>query len=79
MTTEKQVQLSEEEAIKERSAYLRGQIVEALADDVTGSVPAPDGMLLKFHGTYQQDDWDVRSVRLQQKLEPAYSLSLIHI
>ena len=76
MTIEKQVELSEEEAIKERSAYLRGQIVEALADDVTGSVPAPDGMLLKFHGTYQQDDRDVRSERLQQKLEPAYSFMI---
>ncbi|WP_255211019.1 assimilatory sulfite reductase (NADPH) hemoprotein subunit [Methylogaea oryzae] len=31
-----------------------------------------DAKLLKFHGSYQQDDRDLRNERQRQKLEPAY-------
>jgi len=63
---------NEDEALKEHSAYLRGTILEGLADPVTGAVSPQDAKLLKFHGTYQQDDRDLRNERLKQKLEPAY-------
>lgn len=66
-------QIHEDEALKEHSAYLRGTILEGLADPVTGAVCPQDAKLLKFHGTYQQDDRDQRNERLKQKLEPAYS------
>ncbi|BAW80677.1 sulfite reductase (NADPH) hemoprotein subunit beta [Candidatus Nitrosoglobus terrae] len=65
--------LSAEEKLKEGSRYLRGTIKESLADPVTGSVTGDDAKLLKFHGTYQQDDRDLRTERMRQKLEPAYS------
>jgi sulfite reductase (NADPH) hemoprotein beta-component len=64
--------LSAEEKLKEESQYLRGTIQESLADPVTGAVSGDDAKLLKFHGTYQQDDRDLRTERMRQKLEPAY-------
>ena len=33
-------------------------------------------MLIKYHGSYQQDDRDIREERRQQKLEPAYSFMI---
>ena len=60
--------------IKAGSNYLRGAIVESLADPLTASVPESETQLLKFHGTYQQDDRDLRNERAAQKLEPAYEL-----
>ncbi|SFP89803.1 sulfite reductase (NADPH) beta subunit [Nitrosomonas cryotolerans] len=64
--------LSEEETLKVESHYLRGTIQQSLADQVTGSISADDAKLLKFHGSYQQDDRDLRTERMRQKLEPAY-------
>ena len=43
---------------------------------LTASVPEKETQLLKFHGTYQQDDRDLRNERAAQKLEPAYSFML---
>jgi sulfite reductase (NADPH) hemoprotein beta-component len=60
------------ELIKEKSNYLRGTILEGLADPITGAISEADTALLKFHGTYQQDDRDLRQERRKQKLEPAY-------
>ena len=31
---------------------------------------------MKFHGSYQQDDRDLRDERRKQKLEPAYSFMI---
>jgi len=70
-TTEKK--LSKNEHIKEDSNYLRGTILEGLADVSTGALSADDGQLTKFHGIYQQDDRDVRNERRKQKLDKAYS------
>ena len=61
--------LSKNESIKENSDFLRGTILEGLADDSTGSISADDSQLTKFHGTYLQDDRDIRSERIKQKLE----------
>jgi len=64
---------SANEAIKANSNYLRGTIAEGLADLSTGAISADDGQLLKFHGTYQQDDRDLRSERRKQGLEKAFA------
>jgi sulfite reductase (NADPH) hemoprotein beta-component len=69
-------QPSEVERIKERSRYLRGTIREGLADPLTGSMHPDDTQLLKFHGTYQQDDRDIRDERRRSKLEPAYAFMI---
>ncbi|MCU5746291.1 NADPH-dependent assimilatory sulfite reductase hemoprotein subunit [Staphylococcus sp. SQ8-PEA] len=60
------------EKIKYNSNFLRGTIEEGLADPLTGSISSDDTQLTKFHGTYQQDDRDLREERRKQKLEPAY-------
>ena len=69
-------QLSEVEHIKAASRLLRGSLVESLADPVTGAISHADNRLLKFHGSYQQDDRDLREERRLQKLEPAYSFMI---
>jgi len=63
---------SKNEGIKEASHYLRGTILEGLADASTGAVSEEDSQLLKFHGTYLQDDRDLRAERRKQKLDKAY-------
>lgn len=68
--------LSPVEHLKARSNYLRGTIVESLADTATGALAEDDTQLSKFHGFYQQDDRDIRAERTQQKLEPAYSFMI---
>lgn len=68
--------LSEVEIIKENSAYLRGGLVEGLADEVTGAISADDTQLIKFHGSYQQHDRDLESERKRQMLEPLYSFMI---
>ena len=64
------------EGIKDASNYLRGTILEGLANTSTGSLPADDQQLTKFHGIYQQDDRDIRRERRKKKLEPAYSFMI---
>jgi sulfite reductase (NADPH) hemoprotein beta-component len=64
------------EDIKLASNYLRGTIVEGLNDPTTGAISAADSQLTKFHGTYMQDDRDVRDERKAQGLEPAYSFMI---
>jgi sulfite reductase (NADPH) hemoprotein beta-component len=68
--------LSANEHIKSDSHYLRGTIAEGLLDLSTGSMSEQDQQLLKFHGTYQQDDRDLRAQRKQHKLEKAYSFMI---
>jgi len=63
---------SDVEDIKKRSNYLRGSLAETLEDRITGSIPEDDNRLMKFHGSYMQDDRDLRNERNKQKLEPAY-------
>lgn len=66
----------EVEHIKDRSDFLRGTIEEGLADPITGAIAASDTQLTKFHGTYMQDDRDLRNDRRKSKLEPAYSFMI---
>ena len=65
--------LSRNEALKEKSDYLRGTIAESLRNAITGSVPEDDTQLTKFHGIYQQDDRDLRPERAKKKMEKAFS------
>ncbi|MDN3438283.1 assimilatory sulfite reductase (NADPH) hemoprotein subunit [Planococcus sp. APC 3900] len=67
---------SEMEVIKDRTNYLRGNIEESFAERLTASIPDEDTKLLKFHGSYMQDDRDIRNERAQQKLEPAYQFMI---
>jgi sulfite reductase (NADPH) hemoprotein beta-component len=67
---------SDVEDIKRRSNYLRGSLAETLLDRITGSIPEDDNRLMKFHGSYMQDDRDLRNERQKQKLEPAYQFML---
>ncbi len=64
------------EIIKENSHLLRGTIAEGLADVSTGAISEDDSQLTKFHGTYLQDDRDVRPERAKKKLEKAYSFMI---
>ena len=64
------------EIIKENSRLLRGTIADGLADVATGAIAEDDTLLLKFHGSYMQDDRDVRAERSKKKLEKAYSFMI---
>lgn len=60
------------EDIKAESNGLRGHIAEALASGGT-HFDEENANLLKFHGTYQQDDRDLRNQRKKEGLEKAWS------
>jgi sulfite reductase (NADPH) hemoprotein beta-component len=69
-------ELSHVEKIKRESRRLRGTLEDSLQDSLTGAIREDDTVLIKFHGSYQQDDRDVRDERRRQKLEPAYSFMI---
>lgn len=64
------------ERIKDRSNYLRSNLVEDFRNPLTGAISEDNVQLLKFHGSYMQDDRDVRLQRQEKKLEPAYSFMI---
>jgi sulfite reductase (NADPH) hemoprotein beta-component len=64
------------EDIKSASRRLRGSLLDSLADPVTGALREDDQTLIKYHGSYQQDDRDLRDERRRQKLEPAYQFMI---
>ncbi|MCC9602809.1 NADPH-dependent assimilatory sulfite reductase hemoprotein subunit [Stieleria sp. JC731] len=65
--------LSPVEKIKEESQFLRGSIGEELAAD-SDHFNKDDLQLLKFHGTYQQDDRDKRAELKKQGGGKAFSM-----
>ncbi|MEH7502463.1 assimilatory sulfite reductase (NADPH) hemoprotein subunit [Neobacillus drentensis] len=67
---------SDVEGIKERSNYLRGTLKEVMVDRISAGIPEDDNRLMKHHGSYLQDDRDLRNERQKQKLEPAYQFML---
>lgn len=73
MSTQDKNQVSSFEVLKENSNYLRGTIKESIENPLTGSLAPDDQLLIKFHGTYQQQNRDLDEERLKQKLEPLYS------
>jgi len=60
------------EEIKDQSRGLRGTIEDTLASEAT-HFSEDDFQLLKFHGTYQQDDRDLRVERKRAGLDKAWS------
>lgn len=74
--TDEPAKLHKNEGLKAESNYLRGTIAEGLADTLSGAISADDTQLLKFHGSYQQDDRDERSERRKKKLDKAYSFMI---
>ena len=64
--------LTPTEKIKSASRQLRGTIAESLVDPRTGGLAEDDTHLLRLHGSYQQDDRDIREERRLQKLEPMW-------
>ena len=67
---------SEVEHVKIASRYLRGSLVESLANRLTGALNPDDTHLIKFHGSYQQTDRDLDSERKRQKMEPLFSFMI---
>ncbi|WP_409293846.1 assimilatory sulfite reductase (NADPH) hemoprotein subunit [Peribacillus sp. SCS-26] len=67
---------SDVEGIKERSDFLRGTLKEVMLDQISAGIPEDDNRLMKHHGSYLQDDRDLRNERQKQKLEPAYQFML---
>ena len=67
---------SKNEFIKEQSHQLRGTLAEGLLKVETGAIAEDDQQLIKFHGSYIQDDRDVRGERGKKKLEKAYSFMI---
>jgi sulfite reductase (NADPH) hemoprotein beta-component len=68
--------LSPIEKIKTQSQGLRGTLKESLNDAHTEAIREDDQALIKFHGTYQQDDRDRREERAGKKLENLYSFMI---
>lgn len=63
---------SKSEQLKVASNFLHGTIAESLAEGGT-RFSEDDLQLLKFHGSYQQDDRDLRPARKAAGLDKAYS------
>jgi sulfite reductase (NADPH) hemoprotein beta-component len=64
------------EIVKEKSNQLRGTLQEGIRDVATGAISDDDNLLLKFHGSYMQDDRDLRAERAKKKLEKAFSFMI---
>jgi sulfite reductase (ferredoxin) len=63
------------EGVKEASHALRGTIADELATD-TPTFDGANGVLLKFHGVYQQEDRDRRREARQRGLERHYQMMI---
>ena len=67
---------SDVERIKKESDYLRGTLKESMLEPLSAGISDDDNRLIKHHGSYLQDDRDLRNERQKQKLEPAYQFML---
>ncbi|OCA02270.1 NADPH-dependent assimilatory sulfite reductase hemoprotein subunit [Akkermansia glycaniphila] len=68
--------LSDNERIKLESNCLRGRLAEVFDDTSTGDIPADEQQLIKFHGTYLQDDRDKRIALKREGKDKAWSFML---
>ncbi len=64
------------EDIKLESQGLRGQIAEQFADAALSHVPDDSNVLLKFHGSYQQDDRVLRAKLSKEGKDKAWSFMI---
>ena len=62
------------EEIKIASHGLRGTIAQTLVDPAVTHLDDSDNVLLKHHGSYQQDDRDLRAQLSKEKKEKAWKL-----
>ncbi|KMK76191.1 assimilatory sulfite reductase (NADPH) hemoprotein subunit [Alkalihalobacillus pseudalcaliphilus] len=67
---------SDVERIKDESNYLRGTLKQSMEEPLSAGISDDDNRLMKFHGSYLQDDRDYRNERQKQKLEPAFQFML---
>ncbi len=74
--SDEKLALTPVEGIKARSNYLRGTLLQSLADGATGALAEDDTHVSKFHGFYQQDDRDYREERRRQMLEPDHQFMI---
>lgn len=68
--------LADNERIKQESHFLRGHLAEAFADETTSDIPSDEQQIIKFHGTYLQDDRDKRTALKKEGKEKAWSFML---
>ncbi|MDP9350490.1 MAG: NADPH-dependent assimilatory sulfite reductase hemoprotein subunit, partial [Chloroflexota bacterium] len=66
-------QLSANEGLKAASNGLAGVLLEEINDTTTERISEDAAQLIKFHGSYQQDDRDLRRERKKQGLDRAWS------
>ena len=52
---------SDVERIKEESNFLRGTLAESMVEPLSAGINEDDNRLMKFHGSYQQDNRDKRT------------------
>lgn len=64
------------EDLKLASSGLRGQLAELFADTSTPNIPEDANILLKHHGSYQQDDRDRRTQLVKEKKDKAWSFMI---
>ena len=64
--------LSPVEGIKADSRHLRGTIAQELADPAVDHLSEANKQLIKFHGSYQQEDRDARKTRGKVGVGKAY-------
>jgi sulfite reductase (ferredoxin) len=64
--------LSPVEGVKAESRHLRGTIAQELADPALDHLGEANKQLLKFHGSYQQEDRDARKNRSKAGVGKAY-------
>jgi sulfite reductase (ferredoxin) len=69
--SERETLLSEVELVKRESRGLRGPLARELASE-SSHLSETGKQILKFHGSYQQEDRDLRRARKAEGLEPAY-------
>ncbi len=67
---------SKVEQLKISSEGLAGSIYDEVFDETTENVSEATYQLLKFHGSYQQDDRDLRLPRKKEGLDRAWSFML---
>jgi sulfite reductase (ferredoxin) len=67
-----EVKRSAVEGIKETSRWLRGTIADELANSESDHLGEEDKQLLKFHGSYQQEDRDARKARSKEGVGKHY-------
>ncbi len=64
---------SKVEGIKLANAYLGGLLLGEVRDATSTHISEDAGVILKFHGSYQQDDRDLRLQRKREGHEKAFS------